>query len=1510
MSRQDDLVANNENIDLPDNNLQDITPERARSAHTALFRAVNLLDNYQGEWASEAAAIAGIPSPVVGMFISVAGIYRPWDGVSAWTNTGITLDRAALMYYEYHNSAKGFSSFPLRGVQSSNFTAVANNIYPIEDGVQVTLPAGLAGDVITLIYSEDSGNDIVPDGSETINGVNATLGVSGSIGNVVQIHCAVDGVWLLGTGGGTAGVIASGIVQAGGDVNVAKGVSLDPSDDADVVEGRQAFASRSTTTGHTGRNFRYITLYHPDEKLLVFQADDMKIYLFYFVGPTLTRVDLGTWNDGALSGNQDQTFAATITDDGTKVAVAYIRTDTTEKVYLRVGPFVSGTNTLTLGSEVEVGDTADTGDTELRAVGLDVFPSTDYALCVFPSKNVGNDHFMNAFAFDMGTGAKGTTLSTLTDNSIQEARAAQAASLTDTLSVGYQQVFQGTNLHHYLLYSRSGNSLTLLDTEASNANVQFSTDYADIAPFGTDKVVVTGFYGFSEDGYNYQVLSIIGGVSLSLGPLSTLYAADGSNGPDTRITKKFGNRASTEGSLILLDNASAPTPFVAKVELQGGTTLVPTVLIPLQDPNQDINTSGNTTAEISENLFVSVWDDGGATSYYNSLTLDDITQFVGVAIETKTGDEEVQYLLKGNLETSGLTPGSYYSLSFDGSIIEGINENPLGVATSATNLLVDFSLFSSNTQEQLDALSASIAAAETDIDALQAAVALLSPPGGSDRDIQFNNAGAFEGDPDLRFDATKVLQNAGKDLVPGVKWNAVTTPSQDFTCITYGDGYFYMGNTDDSNSIWRSHDGVTWEQLTVPSPGRDFRGICYGAGKLIAVASDGTASQQIIVSEDRGETWTEVEAPAAQSWQSITYGNGRFVAISSSGSQRVMYSDDGYNWIGVFSLTTNSWQAVTYGNGLFVAVAVDGTDRIMTSPDGINWTDRTAPENLLWYDVVFGNGLFVAVGGNGTDHVMTSPDGINWVSRAHAGTSWYSCVAYGGGMFVALRNAQGAAGERAMSSPDGINWSVRTSVSDQQFLSVAYGNGRFVGCGQNGTGDHVVWSGALDETDKHADPDKRDIIARDIKASGNSQISGIVNQVGRYWDGDDIVTITQSAQAVAYGNGLFVACMADDANMWTSVDGKEWDSTNAVEANVWVDICYGKGRFVAVSIGGTNRVSVSFDGANWYPVAAAAANAWRSICYGNGLFVAVADTGTGDRVMTSTDGFTWVTQTNPTDNDYQAITFGNGLFVAVADTGTGDRVMTSPDGINWTDRTSAADNNWMGVTFGNGLFVAVANTGTGDQVMTSPDGITWASRVELDSGTWVDVIYANGVFVAVRNSGDQVFMVSHDGITWEGTTYDHTGVTSVFTGLAYGDGLLVAVNSFGTYRTLTSGRRNNDLPLGLGVLANYFRTLPQTITSGALLTIAHKMNHQPLRYDLFLECTTAEANWAIGDLVPVGLNNSDSTTDRVNSVYADATNIYFRFTDATGAFVVGNKTTGALTVITNGNWNLVIVAYA
>jgi hypothetical protein len=64
--------------------------------------------------------------------------------------------------------------------------------------------------------------------------------------------------------------------------------------------------------------------------------------------------------------------------------------------------------------------------------------------------------------------------------------------------------------------------------------------------------------------------------------------------------------------------------------------------------------------------------------------------------------------------------------------------------------------------------------------------------------------------------------------------------------------------------------------------------------------------------------------------------------------------------------------SVTFGNGLFVAVASSGPNsRVMTSLDGTTWTILTSP-SLYWAAVIYGNGIFVAVATNDDNYAYVS----------------------------------------------------------------------------------------------------------------------------------------------------------------------------------------------------------------------------------------------------------------------------------------------------------------------------------------------------------------------------------------------------------------------------------------------------------------------------------------------------------------------------------------------------------
>ena len=287
-----------------------------------------------------------------------------------------------------------------------------------------------------------------------------------------------------------------------------------------------------------------------------------------------------------------------------------------------------------------------------------------------------------------------------------------------------------------------------------------------------------------------------------------------------------------------------------------------------------------------------------------------------------------------------------------------------------------------------------------------------------------------------------------------------------------------------------------------------------------------------------GNIWRAQSATEDSGWRSVTYGNGVFVAVANSGTNRVMTSPDAVTWTPRAAAEANYWNSVTYGNGVFVAVAEDGENRVMTSTDGVTWTARTAAEANSWRSVTYGNGVFVAVASDGSNRVMTSTNGVSWTARSAAAANPWQSVTYGNALFVAVGGAATGT-NRVMTSPDGVSWTVRTAAAANAWVSVTYGNALFVATSSNGS-NRVMTS-----------PDAVTWTARTAA------------ELNPWW-------------SVTYGDGVFIAVAGGGANrVMRSTDGVTWSVRGAAESNAWNSVTYGNGVFVAVATTGTNRVMTS-----------------------------------------------------------------------------------------------------------------------------------------------------------------------------------------------------------------------------------------------------------------------------------------------------------------------------------------------
>lgn len=223
---------------------------------------------------------------------------------------------------------------------------------------------------------------------------------------------------------------------------------------------------------------------------------------------------------------------------------------------------------------------------------------------------------------------------------------------------------------------------------------------------------------------------------------------------------------------------------------------------------------------------------------------------------------------------------------------------------------------------------------------------------------------------DGTFVTVKKASNEAATSSNGINWTAVTLPTTgQWTSIAQGNGVFVVVSETNSIALY-SEDGQTWDENELPSIDEedgDWVNIAYGGGKFIAAAR---TFDDIAISTD-GETWEtgfifddqdgELTSPVSASKISITYGNNRFIIMSTSG--QVSYSLDGviWNFTTVFGTPTVpvgidiTFTGFEYGQGVFLATCFGNNGNIFKSEDGVYWTTHEMTVDSTWNLLAFGN---------------------------------------------------------------------------------------------------------------------------------------------------------------------------------------------------------------------------------------------------------------------------------------------------------------------------------------------------------------------------------------------------------------------------------------------------------------------------------------------------------------------------------------------------------------------------
>lgn len=186
------------------------------------------------------------------------------------------------------------------------------------------------------------------------------------------------------------------------------------------------------------------------------------------------------------------------------------------------------------------------------------------------------------------------------------------------------------------------------------------------------------------------------------------------------------------------------------------------------------------------------------------------------------------------------------------------------------------------------------------------------------------------------------------------------------------------------------------------------------------------------------------------------------------------------------------------------------------------------------------------------------------------------------------------------------------------------------------------------------------------------------------------------------------------------------------------------------------------------------------------------------------------------------------------------------------------------ITAPNGSAVAPGITGTGD----ADTGISFASNLVYISTAGVDRMRVNAV------------------------------------------GAVSFSSSFGAAGQLLQSASGGGPPVWVTPpLTEGFVSANQLITTGGDLTLAHSLGAQPKLVFCELVCITADAGYAVSDVLMIGNNNGTTADNRYLAVYYNATSVFVRFSSTAACFSSANATTGAMEVLINARWRLRVRAF-
>ena len=264
---------------------------------------------------------------------------------------------------------------------------------------------------------------------------------------------------------------------------------------------------------------------------------------------------------------------------------------------------------------------------------------------------------------------------------------------------------------------------------------------------------------------------------------------------------------------------------------------------------------------------------------------------------------------------------------------------------------------------------------------------------------------AVGGDPDQRRPALVVSSLDGKTWT-----NRPVTAKGELRGLAWSGSVFVAVGR--SGLILTSSDGITWSPRTSPGGKLNLHGVIWVGNQFIAVGGHVTGEFDstgfggcVVLTSPNGVTWTRQTTPTVPPLHSIAWSGSKFVAV---GQAAILTSLDGINW----TKQSNPLPApetllgVTWGGGRFVAVSSER--HAMHSQDGVSWLIATGMSTTANFDksvtgVCWTGAEYQATSVYG--EVLISSDADTWASRQSVTNQTLNGIISNGALEIAVGDA-------------------------------------------------------------------------------------------------------------------------------------------------------------------------------------------------------------------------------------------------------------------------------------------------------------------------------------------------------------------------------------------------------------------------------------------------------------------------------------------------------------------------